>query len=222
MTRYEDPAGPVKHLRFGKVTEELLQRLGTFEGVKAIVLHTHGKRGEHPHYHVWWEGKAITNQGLKKRLKAHAEIFNTYNCQNDWTMRNHDSWDAWALYVTKNNSHKVIIDYKDLSKLSAEQATVPIVVDGPLQSNPPAARVLKKTTMRDKFIYYLQNEIGWTIAERNPTSDEVVKHAVDFWQAGFTNPEGVRMCRHALYVFSDAEGRDQLTERIAYKLKYDL
>lgn len=218
MTRYEDPAGAIKHLRFGKVSEELLAALKALEGVKAIVLHTHGKRGEHPHYHVWWEGKAITNQGLKKQLKQAAPIFTTYNCQNDWTMRNHDSWDAWAAYVVKNITHSVILPYRNLTELSRE---VPIVAEGPLHHATRPA-VIKKSTMRDKFIYYLQNEIGWQLGMRNPTTDEVIKHAVDFWEAGFTNPEGVRMCRHALYMFSDDIGRAQLIERIAVKLKYDL
>lgn len=220
MTRYEDPAGGVKHLRFGKVTEELLAALKAFEGIKAIVLHTHGKRGEHPHYHVWWEGTAITNQGLKKRLKAAAPVFTTFNCQNDWTMRNHDNWDTWAAYVTKNMTHEILLPYKNLEELSAAQPQ--IIAEGPLHNNPPPAIVIKKSTMREKFIYYLQNEIGWEIGLRNPTSDEVIKHAVEFWQAAFTNPEGVRMCRHALYMFSDDIGRAQLIERIAAKIKYDL
>lgn len=223
MVRYEDPPGAVKHLRFGNHRPELLAALKDFPGVKCVVLHTHGKKGEHPHLHVWWEGENVTNQTVRNRLKRHNEsIFGACKSQNDWSMRNHDSWEQWANYVCSNMSHEVLIEYRDIAEVSSNN-NLPVAV-GPLHNNPPPAIVItrKNQTMRQKFIYYLQNEIGWNIGSRNPLPEEVIKHAIDFWEGGFTNPEGVRMCRHALYMFSDEIGRQQLTNRITQKIMYDL
>lgn len=221
MVRSEDPAGAVKHLRFGNYREELLEALKSFPGVKCIVLHTHGKKGEHPHLHVWYEvDVAVTNQAVRNRLKKHNPLFLACNNQNDWSMRNHDSWETWAAYVCSNMSHRVLLSYRDIDSVS-ESKQIPIAV-GPLHSSPPPAIVIKKTTMRDKFIRYLEHERGWKRGETNPMPYLVVDAATEFWQAAFTNPECIRMCRYAMYVFSDEDARVRLTERIFDKINHDL
>lgn len=211
MTRSEDPPGNVKHLRFGRPgvsTDGTLELLKDFPGIKCIVLHTHGKRGEHPHYHVWWEGeKAVTNQTIRDRLKAIAH-FKVFSGQNDWSFRNHDSWESWAAYVCDNMSHKVLLEYRDIVTVSESKAMVPIAI-GPLHSNPPPAIIVKKTTMRDKFVFHLEKVHGWVRSERNPTKHEVYKQLGRFYAGAFNNNDAIRCIRHACYVFSDFDHAEQ-------------
>lgn len=121
MVRYEDPPGATKHLRFGHYDTRnwLVQALTDF-GAKAIVAHKCGKRGEHPHLHVWWEGESVTNQTIRNRLKKD-DRFNVMKTQNDWSFRNHDSYDNWCDYVTRNKSHEVLLGNDALRTLSSSR-----------------------------------------------------------------------------------------------------
>lgn len=226
MTRSEDPPGNVKHLRFGRPgvdADGTLEILKDFPGIKCIVLHTHGKRGEHPHFHVWWEGeKAVTNQTIRDRLKGANSHFKPFSGQNDWSFRNHDSWDKWASYVTDNLSHKVLLDYNGIADMSASKAMVPIAI-GPLHSNPPPAIIVKvkKTTMREKLIYYAKHELGWAW-DSNPSKSMCFHAAMEVFEAAFTNPEGIRMCRHLRWKFSDADTRSQMESDLYSKIYSDI
>jgi len=224
MVRSEDPPGAIKHLRFGSNSPDLVTALETFSGIKCIVLHTHGKKGEHPHLHVWYEGDEVTNQTVRNRLKKHNDsIFGQCKNQNDWSMRNHDSWETWAAYVCKNLTHRVLLSYRDIETVSEAAQQCPIVAEGPLHNNPPPAIVIKKNLpMRTRFINHLEHEKGWIKGERNPTPEEVIKAAIHYWEAAFTNPEGIRMCRYALYVFSDYETNEKQANRLVQKIMYDL
>lgn len=220
MVRYEDPPGAVKHIRFGKVGEAILDLLKEFPGVKAIVLHTHGKKGEHPHYHIWWEGETpITNQTLRNRLKARSPVFEGFSGQNDWSFRNHDSWESWATYVSSNLSHKVLIPYKDLEAKSAQSRILDIAITPGATPATLAPRVPVRTMklpMREKFIHYLKTERKWKPGEQfgvhddltpDQIADLVIDAATEFWEMSFTIPEGARMVRHALWVFSTPEAQ---------------
>lgn len=220
MVRYEDPPGAVKHVRFGKTSEAILEALKAYPGVKAIVLHTHGKKGEHPHYHIWWEGEApITNQTLRNRLKANSPVFEKFSGQNDWSFRNHDNWETWASYVVSNLSHKVLQSYKDLNDKSAASKVLDLVITPgatPATLKAPAPVRTMKLPMREKFIHYLKNDRKWVPDEQftvhsemtlDEFTDQVIDAATEFWQMAFTIPEGARMVRHALWVFSSDEIR---------------
>lgn len=231
MVRSEDPPGPAKHLRFGRpgwCSPAALELLKQFPGIKCVVLHTHGKRGEHPHYHVWWEDvKPVTNQTIRDRLGRYNPEFKAFSGQNDWSFRNHDSWESWAAYVCDNSSHKVLLPYRDIEAISEAAPKLPIVVgpfDGPapLQSNPPPAIVIKKkTTMRDKFVHHLEHEKGWVRGERNPTKVQVMNALGHFYAGAFNNNDAVRCIRHALYVFSDFDTCETLISEWSYDiLKY--
>lgn len=121
MVRSEDPPGSWKHLRFGCYDTRawLVEALTAF-GVKAIVSHKMGKRGEHPHLHVWWEGESVTNQTIRNRLKKDDRFIVMKN-QNDWSFRNHDSYETWCDYVTKNKSHEVLLGDDAIKALSASR-----------------------------------------------------------------------------------------------------
>ena len=219
MVRYEDPPGAVKHIRFGKVSDQILEALKGFPGVKAIVPYKNGKKGEHPHYHIWWEGdKPVTNQTLRNRLKAASPVFAEFSGQNDWSFRNHDSWESWASYTVANLSHSVLLPYKDIETLSASSKILPltIVSEPPLTSGKTPAVRVTKLPMREKFIQYLKSERKWSPGEQftvhseiglDEMEDLVIDAATEYWEMAFTIPEGARMVRHALWVFSSDEIR---------------
>lgn len=233
MVRYEDPPGAVKHIRFGLVSDQILEALSTFTGIKAVVLHKMGRKGEHPHYHIWWEGdKAITNQTLRNRLKAHNVVFNSFSGQNHWSFRNHDSWETWAKYVTANLSHKVLMPYKDIEAISASAKVLPLVITpGITPAGPPIVVRTAKLPMREKFIHYLTNELKWVPGEHftvhdewtdDKMEDQVIDAATEFWEMAFTIPEGARMVRHALWVFSSDEVRGRWKEKNRTSIKKSL
>lgn len=234
MVRYEDPPGTVKHIRFGKTGEAIFEQLKVYPGIKAIVLHTLGKKGEHPHYHIWWEGDTpITNQTLRNRLKAASPVFGTFSGQNDWSFRNHDSWDSWATYVTGNLSHKVLVAYKDLDDKSKASKILDVVITPgvtPATAAVPRTAAVRtmKLPMREKFIQYLTNERKWKPGEQftvhsdltpDQFAEQVIDAATEFWSMSFTIPEGARMVRHALWVFSSDEARLVWKERNRESIK---
>lgn len=237
MVRYDDPAGDVKHLRFRRFSDDLLEVLRGFPGVKAIVLHTHGKKGEHPHFHVWWEGEEITNQTVRNRLKAYNPIFQVCKSQNDWSFRNHNDWAAWSSYVTKNESHTVLMDYQDLmtkSQQATAAAALPAIIPytpSPLHGAVAAApiRVIKKRlTSEERLIAYCE-ALGWkqnaefTLDKYdNGTAQKLCReHTVAYTNGRCAaGPTGEILARNMLYLFADDDLRDVLKER--FSKKWDL
>lgn len=229
MVRYEDPPGTVKHIRFGKTSDAILEALKGFPGIKAIVLHTMGKKGEHPHYHIWWEGdKPVTNQTLRNRLKAANDIFGEFSGQNDWSFRNHDNYDAWSKYTTANLSHKLLLSDKSLEEVSEKAKILPLSIISESPTFIPTVVKSVKLPMREKFIHYLKSDRKWVPGDHytvhsektlDEMTDEVIDAATEFWEMAFTIPEGARMVRHALWVFSSDEIRKEwlLKNRVAIK-----
>lgn len=219
MVRYEDPPGTDKHLRFGKISQEIYDLLVGFPGVKSIVLHTHGAKGEHPHYHVWYEAaKAVTNQTVRNQLKKYNVKFNEMKSQNDWSFRNHDSWTEWAEYVCKNRTHEVLLQYKNIDEVSSQsKAAIPIVIQ-PITPGTPAGLAAplpkKSISMRAKFVRYLEGECGWirnetiTLDNKPDKATELITNLTDYWENAFTTPQGVVAAEHAFYVFANDDIRD--------------
>lgn len=235
MTRTEDPPGAVKHLRFRKMADTMADIIRGFPGVKAIVLHTHGKKGEHPHFHVWYDGEEVTNQTVRNRLKAYNPLFQQCKSQNDWSMRNHNDWDTWSKYVTANGSHSVLMDYQDLmTKSQAAQAAVPIVAvpftESPLHTTTAIVRVLpkKRLTSEERLIAYCE-ALGWTQNSEftldkydNGTAQKLCReHTVAYTNGRCAaGPTGEILARNMLYLFADDDLRDVLKER--FSKKWDL
>jgi hypothetical protein len=196
MVRCEDPPGADKHLRFGKISPDLLEILKEFPGVRAVVLHTHGKTGEHPHYHVFWSGKATTNQTIRNRLKAFNPIFQAYSGQNDWSFRNHDSYPKWVAYVTDNPTHKVELSDEQFDTIFDEIPKVPIVADSPLRNSTPittdtivhiSSPRKKQLTSEEKMIAFITREYQWKLNQQwtlskvqelapKDTPDRLIRH----------------------------------------------
>lgn len=166
MVRQKDDPGADKHLRFGKILPGLLEALSGFPGVRSIVLHTHGKVGEHHHYHVFWTGeKPVTNQTIRNRLIAYNPLFKEYSGQNDWSMRNHNSYPTWVKYVTDNNSHQVLKSDASFDTIFDEIPKVPIVVDSPIRNSPNAA---SPTVIH----YHTASPEPVKVRARRPTTEE--------------------------------------------------
>lgn len=227
MVRYEDSPGVEKHLRFGNYSQELYDVLVGFPGIKAIVLHTHGAKGEHPHIHVWYEAdKPITNQTVRNRLKAYNDLFKSCKSQNDWSFRNHDDWDAWKNYVCSNPSHKVLLDYQDLKACSeAKSMIVAVTPRTPADLNAPGPRTVvapkKRLTQSEKLIAYCVNDLKWKrdnefnlqSYETGFAQRKVAKTMTQFLRGRFNDPQAVYILRNMLYEFAD----DDLKEVLEFK-----
>lgn len=206
-----------KHLRIGKVSESALEALKVVDGVKAIVLHKRGKKGEHPHWHVWMEVGDISHEAVRKRLRKHA-VFATYSGNEDWSLRDHDSYDKWAKYVMDNPSAEVLLDNPE-SPLPPPVA-IPVVASAAAQSG-GAIVVLKKPTdrtpQRVRFVKHLELK-GWTtdcIKHWNlyEKLDELIEELTDWSENAFTTPNGAATVQHALWTFSDVTARNTIKEK---------
>lgn len=245
MVRSEDPPGVDKHLRFGKISDDLLETLKTFPGVQAVVLHTHGKTGEHPHYHVFWTGeKPVTNQTVRNRLKAYNSIFAGYSGQNDWSIRNHDNYPNWVKYVTDNLSHQVLKSNASFDTIFDEIPKVPIVTDSPLRNNPPAALPTtitsisrkKPLTSEEKLIAFINRETDWKLnctwsiskveylaltpdAAYRRYSEICAEKVVHYTMGRLYHNQHVSLTRNLMYLYADDDLREALAWRLAAKIK---
>lgn len=235
MVRYEDPPGQIKHLRFGKISDKAYESLIGFPGVKSIVLHTRGAKGEHPHWHVWWEGdKPITNQTIRNQLKKIPE-FADYAGQNDWSFRNHDSWVAWAKYVTENLSHKVLLGYKDIATISEQAKTITLALTPATPATPiipgPVIKVVKsQSRMRwdEKICFDAETRLGWkrnaefslASLEDGLAQKNVEKQVSSFMSMRINNNDGVKYARNLMYEFGDEDVKDYMERKVWEKISW--
>lgn len=227
MVRYEDSPGLVKHVRFGKVSDDALSALRDFPGVKAIVLHTHGKTGEHPHWHVWVElTEPATNQTLRNRLKR-ISVFAGYSGQNDWSFRNHDSWESWSRYVVKNPSHQILLEHLDLKELSdavhGEYASLvaPATVVEHVGAEAHVAYTIqkprRKAAMKDLFVEHLR-KLGWkegciNMINYHNRKNDLIDLLTDFWHNAFTTNNGCVAIETAMWEFVDPDALEYLKSK---------
>lgn len=235
--KFEDPPSPEpRHIRFGTNSPELVQSLEKNPRCRIGVEHAKGRKGsETPHIHLWYEPDAtVTHMTIKNHLRASAEIFKSFKGQQDWSFRPHDSFETWLKYVMRNPTARVLFNKTDKDPLEFKP---PIeIVDELMGTTKPdplsgAKEVTyklyqipqKKLTMKDKFINHLV-ALEWKIEEQNPTPREVCEQLWHYWKGGFTLPEGERLVRHALYVFSDPEKQQIHFDRLygQFRTKFNL
>jgi len=237
MTGSKDVPALHHHLRIEIPDLSLIEQAVTaFEWTKAAVKHMGGKKGEHPHLHIFLVfEKPLTKVAAKDRLRKHHDIFKSLSGNENWSFRPHDNYEAWCRYVCKNLSHVVIKGDDLLDQIHDEIPKVPYVVDGPLQSpSCPPARVIKsRIPMREKFIQYLERDRQWKRGKQfsmldQPLSwwdefeNEVIDAATEYWEAAFTVPEGIRMVKHAMWVFSDEDTRSSIQIKNRSSIKKSL
>lgn len=223
MVRSEDPPGTTKHLRFGNFTQALADTLVGFPGVKSIVLYTHGAKGEHPHFHVWWSGDEITNQTVRNRLKAYDTRFALLKGQNDWSIRNHDSYEKWAAYVQHNKTHKILH-----GELPPPPVQLPTIMPEPF--TPQVIVIRKKPTAAEKLINYCLTEEGFTLNQwtegmynndliKAKLKGRVAKALVTYSNGRLDDRQMVSMGRHIIYHFSDEGLKEQLEQHFCENAK---
>lgn len=225
-----DIASPLKHLRFGKISPELSDILSGFPGVKSIVLHTHGAKGEHPHYHVWWEGDSITGETIRNRLRRHNDIFKSYSGQNDWSCRPHDSFETWAAYVQRNKTHKVLWTSVDMPPPPKD--IIELVIASPQTPSIPApAPRVKKMTEKERLINYFIVEEAFRPnryhqVDFEPGSPRINKIMMEVREGLFAYADGrlsniqlEYMGRHVLYHFADDDLKASLAENWASQVQ---
>lgn len=220
MVRQVDTPSPLKHLRFGKISPELSDILAGFPGVKSIVLHTHGAKGEHPHYHVWWEGDSVTSETIRNRLRKHHDIFKSYSGQNDWSCRPHDSFETWAAYVQRNKTHKVLHTTVVMPEL---KDTIELVIATPVTPaiKAPAPRT-KKLNAEERLINYCIVEEGfkynqwglqhYEIIENKKKMHDLVAEVITSKSNGRLSPQQyIYIGRNVIWTFADPDLREHLT-----------
>lgn len=220
-----DKASKVKHLRFGKIFPELSDILAGFPGVKSIVLHTHGAKGEHPHYHVWYEGtKAVTGETIRNHLRKHHEVFKSYSGQNDWSFRPHDNFETWAAYVQRNKTHKVLW-LAEGTEMPPPKDTIELIFPTPPTITPViAAPKPKKLTAEERLINYCIREEGfkynqWTTTHyeivelRKQMQDRVSEALVTYANGRLSNQQMIYMGRNIIWTFADPDLRVGLTNQ---------
>lgn len=203
------------HLRLENSREQMdnaIKHLKDISGCVAI-WHMRGKKGEHPHLHVWYPlDKCITNEAFLDRLKR-LENFKNFKGNKQWSTRRHNDFKVWLEYVLRGNKGQQIEVW---NRPEPPPEIIPIVAD-------PTAIIIinkdisKKLPMRQKFIQYLENEGFKRGSTFTPESyerhtdilDTVSDKMTEFWDNAFTLPEGERMLRHAMYVFSDDVVKEQ-------------
>jgi hypothetical protein len=213
------------HLRLEHTEDELQKAMSFLKDISGVcvIRHLRGKKGEHPHLHVWYplEDK-IKSEAFYERLKKHSSWSGYYGNKN-WRVKPFDLFDRWFGYSTNGNKGQVL--EINNTGLPLEITKVPIVAQPePVLTNNISYTTVKpnrKKPMKVQFVNYLQEEEKWVIGERFRSQHawdpkrvyaECAKQCSVFWEDAFTVPEGERMVRHAAYKFSDDALRAELTE----------
>lgn len=209
-----------KHLRLGKVSDDALAALKATPGVVAIVLHVMGKKGEHPHWHVWMETGGISHEAVRKRLRK-LEPFKTYSGNEDWSLRDHDSYTKWSEYVMRNTSAQVLYEVPDeshppLPPVAATLREPALAVTGggsAVAHTVQVVRPKRSKAMKVLFCEYLKDERGWfygcvSSSSLEEKKKEVIDELTVFWENAFTIPQGEVIINYAIWVFADMGVRD--------------
>lgn len=222
MTRSKTVPASHWSVRVTRMLPEVRLALKDISGV-AIGEHPKDQGCSRSHYHIYFRDIEIKSP----------EKFTTYfkslipDCtlkgNTDFCITNTETFDGWYQYVyggPKEEREWRFPIREILFNLPETERPYPLplirdITDLVL----PATNVIipgpkkvpnKKKAMRVQFIEHLQSQ-GWKKDERffeNSFNSEAAVNAIaeemtDFWENAFTIPEGQRMARHALFVFSD-------------------
>lgn len=224
----KDIKSPFKHIRITDMA--VLDDVKTFPGVKAIVKHTWGKKDKDqakPHFHIWWEGDAVTSQCVKDRLKRHSLYIATNSGSNGfWIVKAHDSYDKWATYVMGNPSAEVILD--DSARPLPPPVAWPVIAAGSTPGAAAAPVVVlkepsKRLAQRVRFVKHLEQK-GWhtddvKIWNIHEKFDELCDELTEWSENAFTTPNGAVTVSHALWIFAETPARNYIKEKTKEHLR---
>lgn len=215
------------HARFTEPLKPWFTSWVSTNSPRYIIAEEVGVKNEGLHYHTCFETslgldsikkkfcQAAKDQGLQvAKGKANAYYGAVKECTD-------------ASYIVKED--KIILHHgyleqtlKDLvqeGKQKFRRQLAPIVAS-PVAHTATIVKVKKSRPMREKFIDYLLKERKWKAGQQfsmdhddpiryfNRIETEVIDAATEYWEAAFTIPEGIRMVKHALWVFSCEETRE--------------
>lgn len=221
---------PGYHLRLEHTQVELDKAIGFLKDISGsvAVYHMRGKRGEHPHLHVWYPlDTEIKSEAFLARLKKQS-AFSAYSGNKQWSVRLHNDFINWWHYVWKGDKGQwcpynnidglvkpdLVVATEVNDKATEGSHTSVVFTSTPVKPN-------RKKPMKVQFIEYLQKEEQWVLGERFRSQHawdpkrvyaECAKQCSEFWEDAFTVPEGERMVRHAAFKFSDDALRVDLIE----------
>lgn len=224
----KDIQSPFKHIRITDMA--VLDDIKTFPGVKAIVKHSWGSKYKdqaRPHYHIWWEGFAVTSQCVKDRLKRHSVYIDTHSGSNGfWIVKAHDSYDKWATYVMGNPSAEVMLDNSE--RPLPPPAAWPVVATGSTSGAAVAPVVVlkepsKRLAQRVRFVKHLEQK-GWQVDDVkiwniHEKFDELCEILTEWSENAFTTPNGAVTVSHALWIFAETPARNYIKEKTKEHLR---
>lgn len=232
----KDIPGVDKHIRFGKISPEIYEALIGIPGVKSVVLHKFGRKGENHHWHIWWEapdGKPITNVTWCNHAKKLSAI-KDFKGNGDWGFRNHNSWDAWSEYVCRNLSHEILLDYRNLTEVSEKAKLLSLEIPSPVTPIIPGPELKAKSPSKlrwdEKICLDAQTRLNWkrdaefSLASledpRQKVMKQVEKQVFAFMHGRVNNQEAVKYCRNLLYEFGDEDVKEYLERKVFEKISW--
>lgn len=194
-------------------------------------------KNETPHYHIWAVTEktpdAVRKQLLKivkskqldsgKKGKANAyyaistpdaNYDESYSVKNGCHMSKGYTLEQIDQFVQKGKK-------RFPSKIEGGQVLDLPVLAQQIAQAAPALRPAKRLPMRERFMLYMKNELQWQpdkeihveSEDYIPKCKKLSKHLTDFFENGFTVPEGQRMFRNAMFVFSDEATKEYLYQK---------
>lgn len=220
------------HARFTpQIKDRVLEWLEA-NSPRYVVAYEVGKEREKPHHHVAFESPVG-----ERRIK---QLFQEW-CKDAGLQVARGKANAWyggvkqctdASYVCKEGDITASKGFLPMTiqSLIAEGRSKYRKVEDVIQHFPPAPYqplptdkiINKRTPMRERFVSYLEKDLGWVRGGKNPTARETIRQAFTFWQGALTNPEAVRMCRMALLIFSDEEHQETILQKWEYQISPDI
>lgn len=220
------------HARFTpQIKDRVLEWLEA-NSARYIVAYEVGKENETPHHHAAFESPVGD-----RRIK---QLFQEW-CKDAGLQVARGKANAWYGGVKECTDTSYVCKEGNItaSKGYLEQTITELITEGRnkfrrardvIQHFPPAPHtpqsgdkvISKRTPMRERFVSYLEKDLGWVRGGKNPTAREVIRHAFTFWQGALTNPEAVRMCRMAILIFSDEEHQEAILTKWEYLLSPDI
>lgn len=220
VAKPKDPPAIAHHLRLEVADlKPFEEALSAFPHTKAIVRHRTGKKGEHPHLHVFFQlERELTKVGLKDRLRAFNDVFKSLKGQGEWTFRPHDSFEIWCKYVVKNPTHTVI-----KSDPILDATPRPLIVADPTVTPLQPKVIVRKAKARidERMVAYCENELKWvrnahfTLIhyEENICQSQCGKVMTQFTRGRFNDGQAIGWLRNLLYEFADDDLKDVLDRK---------
>lgn len=238
MPTAKDPPSDAHHLRLNGISDEMLVFLKGLKGW-CIVSHQGGSKGEHPHMHCFIKHqKPCTKVTVKDRLRK-SPPFQELKGNEDWSFRQHNSFEAWWQYVwrdpTRIKKPELLLWSMDFEQPEIPQQLPDLVFEKSLNSGPRF--VVLETPDKSMEVKKSEKKSGKTSLEKQQmfleycqmrheecdepiTKEKICKYALDLGvQRGFTVMSSLSTwVMYAYYSMAPEEARLVDADALARKL----